>query len=38
MTLEMKNLTKNYGNYCALDSFSITLTDGIYGISRQSGI
>ena len=37
MTLEMKNLTKNYGNYCALDSFSITLTDGIYGLLGANG-
>lgn len=38
MTLEMKNLTKNYGNYCALDSFSITLTDGIYGLLGANGV
>ena len=37
MTLEMKNLTKNYGNYCALNSFSITLTDGIYGLLGANG-
>lgn len=37
MTLEMKNLTKNYGNYCALDRFSITLTDGIYGLLGANG-
>ena len=37
MTLEMKNLTKNYGNYCALDNFSITLTDGIYGLLGANG-
>lgn len=37
MTLEIKNLTKNYGNYCALDKFSITLSNGIYGLLGANG-
>lgn len=37
MTLEIKNLTKNYGNYCALDKFSITLSNGIYGLLGSNG-
>ena len=37
MVLELKNLTKDYGNKKALNSLSITLTKGIYGLLGPNG-
>lgn len=37
MRLEIKNLTKYYGSHCALDDFSVTLTNGIYGLLGANG-
>lgn len=37
MTLEMKNLTKYYGNNCALDNLSLSLSNGIYGVLGANG-
>lgn len=33
----MENLTKSYGNKIALDGFTATLTDGIYGLLGPNG-
>lgn len=35
--LELKNLTKQYGSYTALDHVCITFTQGIYGILGANG-
>mgnify|MGYP000142845056 CR=1 FL=1 len=36
--IELKHITKVYGNFKALDDFSLTIKDGeIYGIVGQSG-
>lgn len=35
--LELKNLTKNYGNFTALDRLTVTFTPGIYGILGANG-
>lgn len=35
--LEIKDLTKKYGDFTALDSFTITLDKGIYGILGANG-
>ena len=37
MQLELKNLTKRYGNFTALDHMNITFTEGIYGILGANG-
>ena len=37
MKLELKNLTKRYGDLTALDSISITFEPGIYGILGANG-
>lgn len=37
MKLELKNLTKRYGDLTALDSLSITFEPGIYGILGANG-
>lgn len=37
MKLELKNLTKSYGNYVALNDFSMTFEPGIYGILGANG-
>ena len=37
MQLELKNLTKRYGELTALDDFTITFTPGIYGILGANG-
>lgn len=37
MTLEMKNLTKYYGNNCALDNLSLSISNGIYGVLGANG-
>ena len=37
MKLELINLTKQYGNFTALDSVNITFTEGIYGILGANG-
>ena len=37
MELSIKNLTKKYGENLALDSFSITFSEGIYGILGANG-
>ena len=37
MTLECRNLTKNYGTNRALDSFNHTFTPGIYGLLGPNG-
>lgn len=37
MKLELKNLTKKYGNFTALDNMSITFEPGIYGILGANG-
>lgn len=37
MNLEIKNLTKNYGNVQALKDVSLTLTPGIYGLLGPNG-
>lgn len=35
--LDIKNLSKEYGNNLALDNFSITMKEGIYGILGANG-
>ena len=37
MKLEMKRLTKRYGQICALDQFSYTFSKGIYGLLGANG-
>lgn len=37
MEIEIRNLTKYYGQMCALDHFSATLRPGIYGILGPNG-
>lgn len=37
MKLEIKNLSKRYGDKVALDDFSITLESGIYGLLGENG-
>ena len=37
MQLELRNLTKRYGSFTALDSMNITFTEGIYGILGANG-
>lgn len=37
MKLELKNLTKKYGNFTALDNMTITFAPGIYGILGANG-
>ena len=37
MKLELKNLTKSYGNHLALNGFSMTFETGIYGILGANG-
>ncbi len=37
MTLELLDLTKQYGNFTALDHVNITFTEGIYGILGANG-
>ena len=37
MELNIINLTKYYGNHCALNDVSITLTNGIYGLLGANG-
>ncbi|MCR5202036.1 MAG: ATP-binding cassette domain-containing protein [Lachnospiraceae bacterium] len=37
MELEIKNLTKTYGDKKALDGFSIKMTEGIYGLLGPNG-
>ncbi len=37
MKLELKNLTKKYGNFTALDNMTITFEPGIYGILGANG-
>lgn len=37
MKLELKNVTKTYGNVKALDDFSMTFEEGIYGILGANG-
>ena len=37
MELRIENLTKSYGNKIALDDFTATLTDGIYGLLGPNG-
>ncbi len=37
MKLELKNLTKHYGEICALSNFSATFTKGVYGILGANG-
>lgn len=37
MMLEIKNLTKNYGNITALQDVTITLDNGIYGLLGPNG-
>ena len=35
--LKFENLTKTYGKKAALDNFSCTLTDGVYGLLGPNG-
>lgn len=35
--LEIKNLTKKYGDFVALDNINLTLTNGVYGILGANG-
>lgn len=37
MKLELKNITKYYGNFKALDNFTLTLTPGVYGLLGPNG-
>ncbi|MGN0374444.1 MAG: ATP-binding cassette domain-containing protein [Butyrivibrio sp.] len=37
MVIEIKNITKTYGNVKALDDLSVTFTNGIYGILGPNG-
>lgn len=37
MKLELKNINKTFGNITALDDFSITFENGIYGILGENG-
>lgn len=37
MVLQMENITKRYGDKKALDSVSVTLTEGIYGLLGPNG-
>ena len=37
MKLEINNLTKRYGNVCALNRFSYTFSEGIYGLLGTNG-
>ncbi len=37
MKLEIRNLTKRYGNHLALNGFSVTFEPGIYGILGANG-
>jgi ABC-2 type transport system ATP-binding protein len=38
MSIEIKNITKRFGNVCALDNISLTLTEGrIYGLLGNNG-
>lgn len=37
MQLELVNLTKQYGNFIALDHVNVTFTEGIYGILGANG-
>ena len=37
MELKLTDLTKRYGQKVALDSFSYTINDGIYGILGANG-
>ncbi len=37
MKLEIKNLTKKYGNYTALNNLNLTFEAGIYGILGENG-
>lgn len=37
MKLELKNLTKSYGNHVALDDFNMAFEPGIYGILGANG-
>lgn len=35
--LEIKNISKNYGEKCALDHIDLTLTEGVYGLLGPNG-
>lgn len=37
MEIRIENLSKHYGDNCALDNFTVTLTPGIYGILGPNG-
>lgn len=37
MEIRIEGLTKHYGDNCALDNFTVTLTPGIYGILGPNG-
>lgn len=37
MKLEIKNLTKSYGNITALQDVTLTLDNGIYGLLGPNG-
>lgn len=37
MKLEVKNLTKKYGDFCALKDFSAVLSEGVYGLLGPNG-
>lgn len=37
MQLELRNLTKRYGSFTALDRMNITFSEGIYGILGAKG-
>ena len=37
MTLEIKELTKNYGNFTALNKFTYDFTPGVYGLLGPNG-
>lgn len=37
MELKLRNLTKQYGSFTALNQLSVTFTPGIYGILGANG-
>ena len=37
MELKLRNLTKQYGKFTALNQLSVTFTPGIYGILGANG-
>lgn len=37
MKLEIKNITKKYGSFAALDNFSVTLENGVYALLGPNG-